>query len=168
MLINALVLGELLKSHITGMWHWCRNCWTLTDDGLAWNCPVKHTHFIKDCSQNTDTVSGNAKTASRWVPHHLLEVKKWQRFAVADILLNCYQLGGEAFLQHIITVDETWVHGYELELKHQPSQWRHPSSPSIEKIRQSSNKIKVLPIVSYDWYGVILVYAVPSGATVNA
>jgi hypothetical protein len=37
------------------------------------------------------------------------------------------------FLKTVITGDETWVYGYDLETKVQLSQWKHSSSPRPKK-----------------------------------
>jgi hypothetical protein len=37
-------------------------------------------------------------------------------------------------LKRIVTVDESWVHHYQPELKHASMQWKHSSSPSTKKL----------------------------------
>jgi len=66
------------------------------------------------------------KTASRWVLHDLMEMQKWLRYNAAR---NHLEREGEAFLRHIITLDETWAKSYEPQLKRQSNEWRHYRSP---------------------------------------
>jgi len=42
--------------------------------------------------------------------------------------LDRYDKEGEAFLDRIITGDETWVHHYKPECKRQSMEWKHPQS----------------------------------------
>jgi hypothetical protein len=44
----------------------------------------------------------------------------------------------------VITGDETWVYGYDPEMKVQSSQWKHSSSPRPKKAQQVRSKVKVL------------------------
>jgi hypothetical protein len=37
------------------------------------------------------------------------------------------------FLNTMITGDESWVYGYDPEIKMQSSQWKHPTSPRPKK-----------------------------------
>ena len=51
-----------------------------------------------------------------------------------------------SFLGNVITGDETWVYGYDLETRVQRSQRKSPSSPRAKKARQSRSNIKVMMI----------------------
>jgi len=62
-------------------------------------------------------ILGYRKIAAHWVPHTLSEVQQWQRYAIAQDLLNRYQREGDDFLGRIVTLDETWAHSYEPHLK---------------------------------------------------
>ena len=48
--------------------------------------------------------------------------------------------GNENFLKNIITGDETWVCGYDVETKVQSSQWMGKGSPRREKSTDESVK----------------------------
>jgi histone-lysine N-methyltransferase SETMAR len=111
---------------------------------------------------------GMRKICARWIPHNLTEVQMWQRMETARLHLDRYAREGEAFLRRIITMDETWARSYEPELKRQSSEWRRQGSPRQRKFRQEAGHVKVMLIVAYDYEGVLLTHAVPSGTTVNA
>ena len=64
-------------------------------------------------------ILGYRKIAAHWVPHTLSEVQQWQRYAIAQDLLNRYQREGDDFLGRIVTLDETWARSYEPHLKRQ-------------------------------------------------
>ena len=68
----------------------------------------------------------------------------------------------------IITIDETWVRAYELELKCQSAEWRHEGSPRRQKFCQNPYPVKLKVILAYDVEVVILCHFVPHGETVNA
>jgi len=53
----------------------------------------------------------------------------------------------ENFLKNVITGDETWVYGYDVETKVQSSQWVGKLSPRPKKARQSRSNVKVMLIV---------------------
>ncbi|GBM05230.1 hypothetical protein AVEN_181618-1 [Araneus ventricosus] len=89
-------------------------------------------------------------------------------YALADVHLDRYQNEGDAFLQRIVAIDETWERVYNSELKRQSNEWHHPSPPRPQKVQQEHSRVKVMLIVAYDCQGVILTHAVPEGQTVNA
>jgi hypothetical protein len=41
-----------------------------------------------------------------------------------------------AFLSRVVTGDESWIYGYDLEAKQQCSQWKSPDSPRLRMMRQ--------------------------------
>jgi len=57
------------------------------------------------------------KVCARWVPKRLTPEVKERRFNECQELLRRYEADGEAFLQRIVTGDESWVHFYEPERK---------------------------------------------------
>jgi len=73
----------------------------------------------------------------------------------------------ENFLKNVLTGDETWVYGYDVETKVQSSQWVEKSSPRPKKARQSCSNVKVMLIVFFDWKGIVHHEFVPRGETVN-
>jgi hypothetical protein len=51
------------------------------------------------------------------------------------------------FVSNIITCDETWVFGYDIEIKQQSSQWESPNSQRPERVRQFHSNVKSMLIV---------------------
>jgi hypothetical protein len=72
----------------------------------------------------------------------------------------------ENFLKTIVTGDETWVYGYDIETKAQSSQWVGQGSPRPKKARMSRSNMKVM-LVFFDWQGIIHHEFVPRGQTVD-
>lgn len=60
--------------------------------------------------------------------------KKWHRYAIANLKLECYHNEFDGFLCHVVVLDKTWPWAYEPELKWQLSEWYHPSAPHLKKL----------------------------------
>ena len=63
--------------------------------------------------------------------------------------------------------DESWIYCYDPETKRQSSQEKHAGSPKPKKTRQSKSTLKLLMIPFFDSTGMIYMYWVPTGQTVN-
>jgi len=74
--------------------------------------------------------------------------------------------GNETFLK-IITGDETWVYGYDVETKMQLSQWMGKGLPRPQEARISRLKINVLLGVFFYWKGTVHHEFVTRGQKVN-
>ena len=62
-------------------------------------------------------------------------------------------------MKNVITGDETWLYGYDVETKVQSSLWMGKLSPRSKKARHSRSNVKLMLIVHYEF--------VPCGETVN-
>lgn len=82
-------------------------------------------------------------------------------------LLAQYEKQGDAFLERIITGDETWVHFFEPETKQQSMQWKHLSSPPPRKFKGVPSLKKIMYIVFWDRQGIIVSHPVPEGVTIT-
>ena len=63
------------------------------------------------------------RIAAKSVPHLLTDDQKQNRVDVSQELLDRAN-GDDNFLKNIIARDETWVYGYDIEMKVQSSQLR--------------------------------------------
>ena len=88
------------------------------------------------------------RVAAKFVPRLLTEELKQNRVTVSQELLDRSNTD-ENFLKNVITGDETWVYGYDVEIKVQSSQWVGKSSPRPKKARQSCSNVKVMLIVFF-------------------
>jgi len=52
------------------------------------------------------------KILARWVPRLLSDQQKSACVQISETLLAHYEEEGDAFIHHIVTCDETWVHHY--------------------------------------------------------
>jgi len=64
---------------------------------------------------------GMHRIAAKFVPRLLMDDQKQNRVDVSQELLD--RANDDNFLKNIITGDETWAYGYDVETKVQSSQW---------------------------------------------
>jgi len=79
------------------------------------------------------------RVAAKFVPSLLTDAQKENRVTVSQELFDRSN-ADENFLKNVITGDETWVYGYDVETKVQSSQWMGKFSPRPKKARQESLK----------------------------
>jgi hypothetical protein len=64
------------------------------------------------------------RVVAKFLPKVLLQEQQQLRLEVPRDMLECASRDPE-FLKTVITGDETWVYGYDPEMKVQSSQWSH-------------------------------------------
>ena len=75
---------------------------------------------------------GMRRVAAKFVPKLLNFDQKQHRINIAKELLDSVR-DDPNVLQRIITGDESWVYGYDVETKAQSSQWKLPHEPRRDK-----------------------------------
>ncbi|UYV71617.1 hypothetical protein LAZ67_8003864 [Cordylochernes scorpioides] len=106
------------------------------------------------------------RVAAKFVPKLLNCDQKQHRMNIANEMLDSVR-DDPNLLQRIITGDEAWVYGYDVETKAQSSQWKLPHEPRPKKARQVRSNVKVLLTVFFDCRGVVHHEFLPQGRTVN-
>ena len=96
-----------------------------------------------------------------------MEEHRLKRQASALDFLTRYSEEGDNFLSHVVTGYETWVLHATPELKQQSMEWRHTSSPTKTKFKQTTST-QIMCTVFWDRKGVLLVDFLPQGSTINA
>ncbi|UYV82794.1 hypothetical protein LAZ67_22000882 [Cordylochernes scorpioides] len=117
-----------------------------------------HSIFINDL--------GMRRFAAKFVPKLLNCDQKHNRMNIANEMLDSVR-DDPNLLQRVITGDEAWVYGYDVETKAQSSQWKLPHEPRPKKARQVRSNVKVLLTVFFDCRGVVHHEFLPQGRTVN-
>ncbi|UYV72610.1 hypothetical protein LAZ67_10000046, partial [Cordylochernes scorpioides] len=118
-----------------------------------------HSIFINDL--------GMRRVAAKFVPKLLNCDQKQHRMNIANEMLDSVR-DDPNLLQRVITGDEAWVYGYDVETKAQSSQWKLlPHEPRPKKARQVRSNVKVLLTVFFDCRGVMHHEFLPQGRTVN-
>ncbi|UYV60923.1 hypothetical protein LAZ67_1002852 [Cordylochernes scorpioides] len=117
-----------------------------------------HSIFIDDL--------GMRRVAVKFVPKLLNCDQKQHRMNIANEMLDSVR-DDPNLLQRVITGDEAWVYGYDVETKAQSSQWKLPHEPRPKKARQVRSNVKVLLTVFFDCRGMVHHEFLPQGRTVN-
>ncbi|PNF20350.1 Mariner Mos1 transposase [Cryptotermes secundus] len=121
---------------------------------------------IGSCHEIFSNVLGMKRVAAKFVPKLLNFEQKQRRMEVAQESLKEVNDDAE-LLKRVITGDETWVYGYDVETKAQSSQWKHPGSPRPKKARQVRSNVKVMLTVFFNFNGIVHHEFLPQGQTVN-
>ncbi|UYV76619.1 hypothetical protein LAZ67_14001482 [Cordylochernes scorpioides] len=117
-----------------------------------------HSIFINDL--------GMRRVAAKFVPKLPNCDQKQHRMNIANEMLDSVR-DDPNLLQRVITRDEAWVYGYDVETKAQSSQWKLPHEPRPKKARQVRSNVKVLLTVFFDCRGVVHHEFLPQRRTVN-
>jgi len=72
------------------------------------------------------------------------------------------------FLSRLVTMDETRLYHYDPETMQQSMEWRHSDSPRPKKSRVQKSAGKFLTSIFWDQEGILLIYYLPKGQTINA
>ena len=107
------------------------------------------------------------KLCARWVPKMLTEEHRLKRQASALDFLTRYSEVGDNILSRVVTGDETWVSYATPESKQQSLEWRHTSSPTKTKFKQTTSTQNMCTVFC-DRKGILLVDFLPQGSTINA
>jgi len=90
---------------------------------------------------------GYNKVCARWVPRMLTVkiMRVWTQ--TSNHNLELYRADPDKFWY--VTMDETWAHHFDPEMKQESMQWKHPTSPPVVKFRKVISASKVM--VSVFW-----------------
>ncbi|KAK3889822.1 hypothetical protein Pcinc_006190 [Petrolisthes cinctipes] len=77
-----------------------------------------------------------------------------------------FDVDPDLFLK-VITGDESWCYGYDLETKPQSSQWKYPMLPRLKRTRQVKSNVKMMLICFFNVKGIVHEEFVLPGQTVN-
>ena len=111
---------------------------------------------------------GYCKVSARWVLRQLTLEMKTQRKEMCIHLFKRYNKEGEAFLERVVTGDESWVHHFDPKSKVQSMEYRHKTSPSPRKFKVIASARKVLLTILWDMKGVVHMEFLKQGHTVNS
>ena len=116
-----------------------------------------HTHckLVVDQPMKLSTTGLPAMKSAHDGPQ-LTELRKEKCCNICKQLLDHCGTEGDHFLERIVTEDETWIHQYEPESKHQSVEWKHPHLPAKKKFKTYPTAGKLLLTVfvthkSYYW-----------------
>lgn len=134
----------------------------LTVRELAEECEIS----VGSCHEILTAKLNMRRVTAKFVPRLMTDDQKACRIHTCQELLERSE-EDENFLSRIITGDESWVYGYDIETKVQSSQWVGQRSPRPKKARQVRSKVKVMLLVFFDAEGLVHHEYLPEGTTVN-
>ena len=121
---------------------------------------------VGSCHAIFSNILGMKGVGAKFVPKLLNFDQKTRRMNIAQEMLNDVNDDPD-FLKRVITGNESWVYGSDVETKAQSSQWKYTKSPRPKKTRQVRSNVKVFLIVFFDYHGVVHQEFLPQGRTVN-
>lgn len=88
------------------------------------------------------------------MPRILTEKQREKRVRVSQNMLSrvCED---ENFLRKVVTMDESWVIGFDPETMRMCTQWKFPDEPRPRKVKASKSGIKTMLLLFFDEQGVI-------------
>ena len=106
------------------------------------------------------------RVCMKFLPRLLTDDQCEQRQTITGDLLvrSCEEV---QFLKNIMTGDESWVYGYDLETKQQLSQWKGSSSLRPKRGSQVQSKTKVMLLAFIDPEGIVHHEYTPDRRTIN-
>lgn len=111
---------------------------------------------------------GLSKLSARWVPKLLRPDQQQTGAGLSTAILNKWDEDPEAFLDRIVTGDETWLYQYDPEDKTQSKQWLPRGGRGSIKAKPERSRGKVMATVFWDAKGTLLVDFLENRRTINA
>jgi histone-lysine N-methyltransferase SETMAR len=130
------------------------------------NC-YRSQNLANKCLPYPHQQLGEKKICAKWIPHMLNDDQRAMRVLLANTHLQRWRNEGNAFLDPILTVDESWMHSFDPQLKQQNAEWCAPMSPRKKIARCSQGALKVMHVMFLSQNGLVLDHPVPVGTTVN-
>jgi histone-lysine N-methyltransferase SETMAR len=87
------------------------------------------------------------KLCARWVPRLFRADQKRTRMKVSETCLERFNKNKTDFMRRFITMNETWIHHYTPESKHQSKQWTEAGCSAPKKTRSVPSAGKVMASV---------------------
>jgi histone-lysine N-methyltransferase SETMAR len=109
-----------------------------------------------------------SKKSARWVPKLLTNAHKEERIRTCEKFLAMLRGRSLAFLDLIVTMDESAVSFHTPESKMQSKQWTKKGQPGPIKAKVHATRNKQMVLAFFDNEGLIYTNYVPKGQTVNA
>jgi uncharacterized damage-inducible protein DinB len=111
---------------------------------------------------------GFHKVYSRWVPKQLTVLHKEIRLDICQQQLDRYGKECDAFLDKIISGDETWINHCKLESIQESMEWKHPQSSSKKKFKSQSSARKLAFTIFWDSQVPVLEHYQVRGTTISS
>ena len=111
---------------------------------------------------------GLSKKSARWVPKLLSKEQMQERVRVCKKFVAAFHRHSKAWLNNIVTMDETMVSLHTPETKKQSKRWVPRGQPGPVKARVQASRTKHMVLAFFDAGGLIYSNIVPKGTAVNS
>ena len=118
--------------------------------------------------ERVESIIQERRLSAKWVPKWLNADQKRQQCQSSEQHLEFFRRDPNNFLSHLVTMDETWLHHYDLETKQEAIDWRHSGSPHPQKFRVQKSAGKFLASILLDQDDILRIDYLPKGQTINA
>ncbi len=109
-----------------------------------------------------------SRICAKFVPRLLTQQQMNHRAELAADNLSLLEDGGCAFIDKIITGDETWLYCFNPQSKQHSSQWLPKGSKRPEKaLRAKTASKKVMLTLFFDVHGLVMIHFLEQGETVD-
>ena len=108
------------------------------------------------------------KKSARWIPRLLSGDQMKRRVEASEDFLRRYRMGGERFLESIVTMDESAVAFHTPEKKAQSKQWLPKGTPGPLKARVQASRKKQMVFAFFNKEGLIYQHYAPLGSKINS
>ena len=93
--------------------------------------------------------------------------QKRNRMTTSEHCLDMFKRNSKEFLRRFVTVDETWIHDYTVEMKEPSKQWTSPDERASKKSKTVPSVGKVMTTVFWDSPGIIFTDYLENGRTIT-
>src|SRR5258705_11581550 len=106
------------------------------------------------------------KLSERWVPRLSTVDQKRTRKDISTQCLAMFHRNPKDFLLRFVTVDETWIHHYTPESKHQSKQWTSTGESAPKRAKTVLSAGKVMATVFWVFQKTIMSDYLEKGRTI--
>ena len=110
---------------------------------------------------------GLSKLSARWVPKTLSNLDKANRVEISRKNLDRMNSDPEHFFDRIVTQDETWVHHFDPESKHESMERREKESQTPCKFKKTRRSGNVMASIFWDCEGLIMIDYFQNGKPIS-
>jgi hypothetical protein len=110
---------------------------------------------------------GKKEVCAKWIPHVLDDDHRTMCVLFATTHLQLWKKEGIAFVDHILTVDGSWMHSFDPQLKRQIAEWHAKKLLRKKIVRGSQGALKVMHIMFFSRNDLAFDHPVLLGTTVS-
>lgn len=111
---------------------------------------------------------GLKKRSLTFVPHSLRFEEKQKRVEFAQQNLSLYNKHPEDFINHLQTMDESWVYHYDPECKSESKEWSGGNLPESEVVASKRSSKKLMLCCFWNSKGIVRNFWLETGTTLNS